>query len=105
MLRGTRILLGTDADRYQAMTEMFCDTMKNRCAFEQAIVPVIWESETFDEKVGAENSNMMWRFKDKGDRNVCLVPEITGLVQEMWRNEWSKTRKTMNLFYVARCYR
>ena len=48
---------------------------------------------------------MMWTFQDKGNREVCLIPEVTGIIQEMWRNEWSKTRDTMNIFYVSRCYR
>lgn len=48
---------------------------------------------------------MMWRFKDKGDRAVCLVPEITGMIQEMWRDTWSKQYKTRNVFYLSKCYR
>lgn len=48
---------------------------------------------------------MMWTFLDKGSRNVCLIPEVTGIIQEMWRKEWNKTRKSMNLFYISRCYR
>ncbi len=47
----------------------------------------------------------MWAFEDKGKRPVCLVPEATAPVQEMWRNEWSKTMKGRSIFYVARCYR
>jgi histidyl-tRNA synthetase len=73
--------------------------------FEEIIVPSIWEAETFDQKVGAENSQMMWRFQDKGERNVCLIPEVTGLIQETWREEWSKRMKARNVFYAQRCYR
>lgn len=47
----------------------------------------------------------MWIFNDKGNRACCLVPEITGVVQETWRNEWSKQMKGLSLFYIARCYR
>jgi histidyl-tRNA synthetase len=47
----------------------------------------------------------MWAFKDKGDRDVCLIPEVTGLIQELWRDQWSKERSTMKLFYSQRCYR
>jgi histidyl-tRNA synthetase len=48
---------------------------------------------------------MMWSFKDKGERDVCLIPEVTGIIQEMWRDEWSKDRKSLNVFYTQRCYR
>jgi histidyl-tRNA synthetase len=33
------------------------------------------------------------------------VPEITGLIQEQWRESWSKQERTARVFYVARCYR
>lgn len=48
---------------------------------------------------------MMWRFKDKGDRDVCLIPEVTGIFQETWRDDWSKRFSTRNIFYVSRVYR
>lgn len=47
----------------------------------------------------------MWAFQDKGGRDVCLIPEVTGLVQEMWRDDWSKRAKSRKIFYVNRCYR
>lgn len=49
---------------------------------------------------------MMWRFEDKGGRDVCLAPEITGIIQEMWRNQWNKEfPKPAKIFYISRCYR
>jgi histidyl-tRNA synthetase len=47
----------------------------------------------------------MWAFQDKGNRDVCLIPEVTGLVQELWRDKWRFENKPMKLFYVSRCYR
>lgn len=47
----------------------------------------------------------MWAFNDKGERPVCLIPEVTGLVQELWRDTWSKQGKSKRIFYVSRCYR
>lgn len=57
----------------------------------------------------------MWTFQDKGDRNVCLIPEVTGLLQETWREKWrskaaqdqrcAPERAMRNVFYVQRCYR
>lgn len=73
--------------------------------FEEVIFPAIWEEDTFTDKVGAENSNMMWRFPDKKGRDVCLVPEITGMAQNMWNTKWSKERSEYNIFYVQKCYR
>lgn len=73
--------------------------------FEEVIFPSIWEQRTFDNKIGEENTNMMWKFKDKGDRDICLVPEITAMAQEMWNLEWSKTCKSKKIFYVQKCFR
>ncbi len=48
----------------------------------------------------------MYAFDDKKGRPICLVPEITGIVQEVWRDDWSRrTRAPCRVFYVARCYR
>lgn len=48
----------------------------------------------------------MWNFKDKGERNVCLIPEVTGIIQELYNDQWSKSLpKPIRVFYVSRCYR
>lgn len=73
--------------------------------YEEVILPAIWETQTFVEKAGREIVNQMWAFQDKGGRGVCLIPEVTGLIQELWRDDWSKTDKSKRVFYVSRCYR
>jgi histidyl-tRNA synthetase len=74
--------------------------------YEELIVPAIWEQQTFVDKAGGEIAEDMYTFADKKGRAVCLVPEITGLIQEQWREAWSKTeRKPSRVFYIARCYR
>jgi len=66
----------------------------------------LWEQSTFIDKAGPEILGQMWTFKDKGDRDVCLIPEVTGVIQELYNNEWSKTLpKPIKIFYVAKCYR
>lgn len=45
----------------------------------------------------------MWTFQDKGDREVCLIPEATALFQEMAQTK--EIRGERRLFYIARCYR
>lgn len=47
----------------------------------------------------------MYAFDDKKGRPICLVPEITALLQQLWRERWRKRGQAMRLFYVARCYR
>jgi histidyl-tRNA synthetase len=73
--------------------------------YEEVILPVLWEQKTFVDKAGPEILSQMWTFKDKGDRDVCLIPEVTGLIQEQWNEKWSKEKSYKNIFYVSRCYR
>lgn len=73
--------------------------------FDEIILPSIWEAATFLEKLGAEKERQMWTFRDRGDRNCCLIPEVTGIIQELWRGDWSKRMRSASIFYVSRCYR
>jgi histidyl-tRNA synthetase len=48
----------------------------------------------------------MWTFTDRGGRDVCLIPEVTAVIQEMWNGGWDRTmKKPARLFYLSRCYR
>lgn len=47
----------------------------------------------------------MWTFKDKGQRDVCLIPEVTGIIQELYREQWKALPKPIKVFYISRCYR
>ena len=107
MLRGTRILDGDDALTYRYLESYMRNILLNLYGskMEEIIVPSIWEASTFKDKVGPENSKMMWEFKDKGNRDVCLIPEVTGLIQETWKNKWSKECSKKMVFYIQRCYR
>jgi histidyl-tRNA synthetase len=78
--------------------------------FEEIVIPSVWESKTFVEKAGgSEILEQMFAFEDKNNRGVCLVPEITGVIQELFRNNVLKPNSNPNytrkLFYVSRCYR
>jgi histidyl-tRNA synthetase len=69
-------------------------------------VPALWGQETFVAKGGPEIVRQMYAFADKKGRPICLVPEITGPLQELWRKRWARQgSKTKRLFYIARCYR
>ena len=69
-------------------------------------MPALWEQQTFIDKGGPEITGQMYAFSDKRARHVCLIPEVTGLIQEAWRADWSKRRGgPKRVFYVARCDR
>lgn len=82
-----------------------CEAVFIEANYSEVILPSIWEQQTFIDKAGPEILNQMWAFRDKGDRPVCLVPEMTGVVQELYRDKWQSEPKPIKLFYVSRCYR
>lgn len=47
----------------------------------------------------------MYCFDDRKGRPICLVPEITGLLQEAWQSQWLRQQRPKRVCYVARCYR
>jgi histidyl-tRNA synthetase len=58
------------------------------------------------DRSGREIEGQMWTFRDKGQRDCCLIPEATALVQREYRERWSKEKaKPVRVFYVQRCYR
>jgi histidyl-tRNA synthetase len=87
------------------ISRLGCGGLFIAAGYDELIVPALWEQATFIAKGGPEIVDQMYAFPDKGNRPVCLVPEITGLIQEQWRESWSKQERTARVFYVARCYR
>lgn len=105
MLRGTSILLGEEAREFSRIVQSLRSTAVE-AGFEEIMVPAIWDTKTFTDKLGAEKQGQMWTFQDKGGRDCCLVPEVTGIIQELWNDRFFRGRKLpVRLFYGARCYR
>jgi histidyl-tRNA synthetase len=69
-------------------------------------LPAMWEQQTFIDRAGPEILGQMYAFEDKRGRPACLIPEVTGIVAERWRDAWVKTKpKPFRVFYESRCYR
>ena len=47
----------------------------------------------------------MYTFQDKKGRDICLIPEVTAIIQEQFKSKWNSWKKPIRLFYVNRCYR
>ena len=74
--------------------------------FNEIIIPSIWEQSTFTNKAGNDILSKMYSFKDKTQRDICLIPEVTAIIQEIYNEEWKRLRKKpVKVFYVNRCYR
>jgi len=98
--KGTRILVGNG--KRQMLNDMINVLVSN--GYTEISIPIIQLQETFSGKVGAENNNLMFNFKDRGERDVCLAPEYTAVVQQLAAKQF-KQNKEVKLFYVQECFR
>jgi len=98
--KGTRILLGNEKQEYLQK----CREYLKAKGFTEIQIPIIQHAEIFTGKVGEENNNMMYTFKDRGNRDLCLAPEYTAIVQQLASN-YFKNEKDVKIFYVAECFR
>lgn len=98
--KGTRILVGNEK---RILTNALIDIMVGD-GFTEISMPVIQSASVFDGKVGAENNNLMYNFKDRGNRELCLAPEYTAVVQPLAKTKF-KFNEDMKLFYIQECFR
>ncbi len=98
--KGTNIILGNE--KRDLINKMIDILRENQ--FIEIQIPIIQFQETFEGKVGEENNNMMYCFSDRKDRQLCLAPEYTAVIQKL-SQEYFKYNKDVKLFYVAECFR
>lgn len=98
--KGTNILLGNE--KRNVINTMIDQLLYQ--GFTEISLPIIQFESTFQGKVGEENNNMMYTFKDRGDRDLCLAPEYTAVVQKLASTTF-KDQKDVKLFYVQECFR
>ena len=101
--KGTRIIFGDTAKKKRTILNKMIEILESY-GYQEMMIPVIQLSETFDKKVGEENNNMMYTFTDRGNRDICLAPEYTAVVQQL-ANETFKMTKDVKLFYIGECFR
>ena len=101
--KGTRIIFAETAKRKRTILNQMIEILESY-GYQEMMIPVIQLSETFEKKVGEENNNMMYTFTDRGNRNICLAPEYTAVVQNL-ANETFKMTKDVKLFYIGECFR
>jgi histidyl-tRNA synthetase len=101
--KGTRILYKEDAKRKRELINRMVAILDKE-GFEEIQIPIIQLQSTFKNKVGNDNMKMMYAFKDQGDRDLCLAPEYTAVVQQLSTTVLKPYRNQM-MFYVGECFR
>ena len=72
--------------------------------YEEIQIPKIQYRKLFKNKVGIENTSMMFSVKDNSDRDLVLAPEYTAAIMELAKTTF-KFQKDVKVFYVQECYR
>lgn len=98
--KGTRILLGNEKQDYIQSCREYLKSL----GFVEIQIPIIQYSKIFESKVGEENNNMMYNFQDSGNRDLCLAPEYTAIIQQLSKTTFVQ-EKDVKVFYVAECFR
>ncbi len=82
--------------------------MRESCArfgFGEVLTPTFEHAELFTLRSGQGIIDEMYAFKDKGDREMALRPEITASVIRFYVSELSTLPKPLKLYYVGNCFR
>jgi histidyl-tRNA synthetase len=101
--KGTRILFAESAKQKRNVLNQMIEILESY-GYQEIMIPIIQKQETFASKVGDENRNMMFNFKDRGDRDLCLAPEYTAVVQKLYQDKFKYT-KDVKMFYIGECFR
>lgn len=101
--KGTRILFGDSAKSKRTLLNKMIDLLESY-GYQEIMIPIIQKQETFQSKVGDENRNMMFNFKDRGNRDLTLSPEYTAIVQQLVSEKF-KYEKDVKMFYIGECFR
>lgn len=97
--KGTRILLGNNK---RIIINNMIKSLIDK-GYTEINMPIIQNQSVFENKVG-DNKNLMYSFKDRGDRNICLAPEYTAVIQQLATTDF-KNNTDVKLFYVQECFR
>ncbi len=73
--------------------------------YREIATPTFENLELFTMKSGEGIVGELYNFKDKGDREVTLRPELTAPVMRFFVNEMSKDPRPVRVYYFGNCFR
>lgn len=108
MVRGTRYLLGAEADQFRRVTDTILNFLKESWGYQEFVPSLLAPRDLFAEHVGEQVKGQMYEFQDRGNppRDLCLIPEVTAIIRDLYKRDWSKSMsKPVKVCYLSRCYR
>ncbi|VVB74894.1 Histidine--tRNA ligase [Candidatus Tiddalikarchaeum anstoanum] len=101
---GTRDFLPSDWDKELFIANKWRSSSK-MMGFEEYDAPTIEEVSLFTRKSGEEIKSQLFYFKDRGDREVCLRPELTPQLARFVIMYGKGLKKPLKWFSIPRCFR
>jgi histidyl-tRNA synthetase len=73
--------------------------------YDEVVTPTFENLDLFVKKSGSDIVKQLYNFKDKGEREICLRPELTAPVMRFYFNDLRTLPKPLKIFYFGPCYR
>ena len=102
--RGTRDFLPSEMER-RRYYENILRAKASVHGFREIQTPIFEEAELFILRSGPNILNELYAFKDKGDRDIALRPEMTAPSIRLFVNNMSNDPKPIKVFYFGQCFR
>ena len=102
--RGTRDFRPEDMAERRWLEGVFRETFR-RWGYREIQTPTFESTDLFRAKSGPNVVDEIYTFRDKGDREVCLRPELTAPVMRFYVNDLAMEPKPLKLYYYGSCFR
>lgn len=102
--RGTRDFLPDEMERRRHYEGILRD-VAHTFGFREIGTPIFEEAELFIIRSGPNILDELYGFKDKGDRELALRPELTAPAIRLFVNGMSNHPKPIKVFYFGQCFR
>lgn len=102
--RGTRDFSPEDMEKRRYVEDVI-RRVSDSFGFREISTPMFESSELFIMRSGPEVVDQMYVFKDKGDRELALRPELTASVMRFFVEKLKNYPKPLKIYYLGPCFR
>jgi histidyl-tRNA synthetase len=102
--RGTRDFSPEEMEKRRYVEDVIRNVSES-FGFKEISTPTFETSELFIMRSGPEVVDQMYVFKDKGDRELALRPELTASVMRFFVEKLKNYPKPLKIYYLGPCFR
>lgn len=102
--RGTRDFLSSEM-KQRKYVENTLRRIFEDYGYGEIKTPIFEELSLFTMKSGEAIKEEIYHFKDKGERDLALRPELTAPVARLYLNELQRSPKPIKMYYFGSCFR